>query len=281
MKEVLLSDQKDTILKCFKDSKMVVYLWQDETVTPKRVIYPSRAQKLDVKNESVTFETHDYKNFDLYPGKIYCFNEDLKYFFKLEQVQMQSNTLIVKVPDAIKVLSEQECNSMSDALYQIFTQNQGEKDYTSTKNKDHMVYNGPRENIELGATTVKGSVGFKDRSIEDQKMFEEIVGSQSLSEEDKKFANKRNAPRAKPKDGKIVKIHTATGIGEFDLYDLSTGGMSIITTRVEDFSEQSEISIEGFDDKSFEQPMKAIVRGVRDIKDLLGQYKIGLQFMDE
>jgi c-di-GMP-binding flagellar brake protein YcgR len=145
-----------------------------------------------------------------------------------------------------------------------------------------MVYEGPRDHIDLGILKIKSSVGSKYRSKKDQSLFDEIVASQSLSKEDEVYANQRKTPRAKPKEGKVVRIVIDEGeLLLFTLYDLSTGGMSIVTGDINDFSEQEEISVIGFDEKTFEEPVKAIVRSIRDIDDLVGQYKIGIQFLEE
>lgn len=282
MKEILLIDDKDKVLKCFKDENVILYLWQDDGTAPKRVIYPSKVKRLDVQNNSVQFETHDYKDYDLFPGQIFCYNEDIKYFFKLSQVEMQSNTLIVELPQKINILTEIENAKMSSVLYEFFkSSKENQPRHTSTNNADHMVYVGPRDHIDLGVEKIKSSVGSKNRSISDQSLFDEIVGSQALSAEDLEFADKRDAPRAKPKKGKVAQIVTSSGISPFTLYDLSTGGMSLVVSDISFFKEQEEISIAGFDEKTFDAPLKAIIRNVRDIEDLVGQYKIGLQFLEE
>lgn len=279
MREVSLAEGRDEILKCFQNTDVILYLWQDNGDTSSRVIYPSKVQTLS--DNTVLFGTHDYSDYDLFPGKIFCFNEDLKYFFKLDQIQMQSNTLEVKIPENIKILSEKENLAMSEALYEIFKKAQDSSNYISENTEDHMTYLGPRENIDLGVMKIKGAVGSKNRNENDQAMFDEIIGSAALSEEDKLFADKRDAPRARPTQGKVVFIKTSTDEDSFDLYDLSMGGMSVITSKVASFSEQEEVCVLGFDDKRFEEPLKAIVRSVRDIEDLLGQYKVGLQFLEE
>lgn len=282
MDELLISDDKDRVLKCFKDQNVILYLWQDDGTAPKRVIYPSKVKRLDTENGSVQFETHDYKDYDLFPGKIFCYNEDLKYFFKLEQVEIQSNTLTVELPHKINVLSESQNSKMSTTLYEFFKKSKEVPlRHSSSSNSDHMVYVGPRDHIDLGVEKIKTSVGSKNRSSSDQSLFDEIVGSQALSAEDLEFADKRNAPRAKPKKGKVAHILTDSGVAAFTLYDLSTGGMSLVSSDISAFKEQEEVSIAGFDEKVFDSPLKAIIRNIRDIEDLVGQYKIGLQFLEE
>ncbi len=282
MEELLTSDDKEKVLKCFRDENVILYLWQDDGTAPKRVIYPSKVKRLDVSNENIQFETHDYKDYDLFPGKLFCYNEDLKYFFKLDQIEMQSNTLTVQIPNKINILSESENAKMSEVLYEFFkSSKEKEVRHTSSTNSDHMVYVGPRDHIDLGIEKIKSSVGSKNRSSSDQSLFDEIVGSQALSAEDLEFADKRDAPRAKPKKGKVAQVITNNGITAFTLYDLSTGGMSVVASDLSAFKEQEEVSIAGFDEKTFDAPLKAIVRNIRDIEDLVDHYKIGLQFLEE
>lgn len=283
MQEVLLIDDKDKVLKCFKDENVILYLWQDDGTAPKRVIYPSKVIKLSLDSESVTLQTHDFSDYDLFPGQIYCFNEDLKYFFKLEQIDIQSNTLKVKFPVKVNILSESENTKMANVLYECFKEAQkNELRHMSSTSDEYMIYEGPRDHIDLGVMKVKSSVGSKHRSKNDQSLFDEIVASQSLSKEDEVYAGQRKTPRAKPTEGKVVSILIEGGqLGLFTLYDLSTGGMSIVSGDINDFTEQEEISVIGFDEKDFEEPVKAIVRSIRDIDDLVGQYKIGIQFLEE
>lgn len=283
MQEVLLVNDKEKVLKCFKDENVILYLWQDDGTAPKRVIYPSKVIKLSPDAQTVTLQTHNFSDYDLFPGALYCFNEDLKYFLKLEQIDIQSNTLKVRFPIKINILTETENSKMANILYECFKKAQkNEIRHMSSVNKEHMVYEGPRDHIDLGVLKIKSSVGSKYRSKQDQSLFDEIVASQSLSEEDKKFADQRTTPRAKPKEGKVVRVSASGGeLALFTLYDLSTGGMSIVTGDINDFSEQEEISVIGFNEKTFEGPVKAIVRSIRDIDDLVGQYKVGIQFLEE
>jgi hypothetical protein len=120
------------------------------------------------------------------------------------------------------------------------------------------------------------------QSDRDKAIFEEELSFVSLDEEDKFFADKRDAPRAKPKEGKTVLMRKKTDSSDHEgnrhpLFDLSRGGLGAIADSEDLYSKGDIILVMGFDENILDDPMQAIVRSVREA-DAPGHYKIGMQF---
>lgn len=130
-------------------------------------------------------------------------------------------------------------------------------------------------------TKMKGKI--TPRSESDQAFFEQELSYVTLDEEDKKYEGQRNAPRAKPPEGKMIIIQTKDGSKPQEtlpLYDLSRGGMGFMTFSESAYAKGEVLNVYGFDNKNFDEPMFAIIRSVREADEMGIQYKCGCQFID-
>ena len=119
-------------------------------------------------------------------------------------------------------------------------------------------------------------------SSHDSDLFEQELSFISLDEEDKLYADKRAAPRAKPPEGKMVTIQSqipGKKAGVYTLHDLSQGGMGFIIYDKNEYEREEIINILGFDDKSFEQPMVVQIKAIREADELGVQFKVGCAFI--
>lgn len=119
-------------------------------------------------------------------------------------------------------------------------------------------------------------------SDRDKAIFEEELSFVSLDAEDEFFADKRDAPRAKPKEGKTVLMRResdpedAQGL-RHPLFDLSRGGLGAMIEEENYYEKGQIVFIMGFDKNNLDEPMRAIVRSIRD-GDEPGTFKLGMQF---
>jgi len=123
-----------------------------------------------------------------------------------------------------------------------------------------------------------------EQSDRDKAIFEEELSFVSLDEEDKFYADKRDAPRAKPKEGKTVIMRKKTDADDFEgnihpLFDLSRGGLGAVALSETLYDKGEVVLIMGFDDNVLDQPMEAIVRSIRETDE--NTFKIGMQFYTE
>lgn len=122
-----------------------------------------------------------------------------------------------------------------------------------------------------------------EQSAHDKKIFEDELSFISLDDEDKKFADKRDAPRARPQKGKMVfmRVKGESSTDEsFELFDLSRGGLGVICFEETRFSKEDTIEILAFDKNKLDSPMLAIVRSVRPADETETSFKIGMQFLN-
>jgi c-di-GMP-binding flagellar brake protein YcgR len=94
--------------------------------------------------------------------------------------------------------------------------------------------------------------------------------------------NQRGAPRARPKKGKMVVVKPTAQGDEYTypLFDLSMGGLAFLSTEPNLFVVGEQMEIMGFDEKSFDDPMIAVIRVVKELVEMKGQHKVGVQFIE-
>ncbi|MCT4641791.1 MAG: hypothetical protein N4A33_05785 [Bacteriovoracaceae bacterium] len=278
MKLVTVEQNSERVYKCFENHDITLYLWQGGDISSVRTIYPSKIQHFDPESDMIFFETIDESDYDFFAGDIYCYNEDLTSFFKLDQIDMQANVLSVYVPKVINVLGQEQALKLNKALHEIHLKKKvADNQFSSERTDKFMVYEGKRENLSEGHEKVK-----RIRSDHDTNIFNELIGADSLSKEDELYASKRSAPRAKPTQGKMVIISTEKiSRQSFSLYDLSRGGMSILMADNSLLQKEDLVDVYGFDDRFFDEPMKAIIRSIKEVEESPGTIKVGMQFIED
>ena len=107
--------------------------------------------------------------------------------------------------------------------------------------------------------------------------------SLSFARDSPENEGERNAPRAKPPEGKMIIVQTkdmSKSQETLPLYDLSRGGMGFMTFSESAYAKGEVLNVYGFDNKSFDEPMFAIIRSVREADEMGIQFKCGCQFID-
>jgi len=120
-----------------------------------------------------------------------------------------------------------------------------------------------------------------EQSQRDKNIFETELSFISLDEEDAKFAEKRDAPRARPQKGKMISMRVQGSDQEqetHELFDLSRGGLGVICFNEERYAKSDIIEIFSFDSNILDSPMLSIVRSVREADETRTSFKIGMQF---
>ncbi len=112
-----------------------------------------------------------------------------------------------------------------------------------------------------------------------------------LVERENESANleKREAPRVVAKAKQVVSIRRFSSGGgvrhpilKFELYDVSSGGLSFIIDDPAEFEKGEELEVLRIDKSSFKKDLIGIVRSIREMEEEenKGIFKIGVQFLE-
>lgn len=196
---------------------------------------------------------------------VYCYSEDGQFIFKTNIQDVRNNVFSLEVPTEIKMLEDPDVTFIKGAT----GRDMGEVWKTKRINLD--------EDEGHDVMVVKS---MKERSNRDQDFLNEALGTLTLDEEDKMFADKRETPRARPKKDKFVKVRSETGdeVHYLKLFDLSQGGMGFITLEPQHFPKGTKIFVHGFDEFDLDDPLVGQVMSQRPIDDTEIEYKIGCKF---
>ncbi len=121
------------------------------------------------------------------------------------------------------------------------------------------------------------------RSARDSAIFDEQLASITLAEEDKLFADKREAPRARPKVDKIIGLRHFGKLGEeqsYKLFDLSRGGMGFLSYVDGAFKKGDIVQLTNMDGQELDDPIRGEVMSVRDLMPEQVGWKVGVKFVD-
>lgn len=196
---------------------------------------------------------------------LYCYSEDGQFIFKTGIKDFKKNTFSIHLPDEIHMLEDPDIAVIRGSIgVDLSTAWRVKRLNVDTDSKpDYMV--------------VKS---MKDRTSRDQEFLNNEFNSVSLDEEEKMYADKRESPRARPKQDKWVKL-----MGEVDnqvhlmkLFDLSQGGIGFITFEPHLFPKGSKIRVVGFENFDLDDPLVGQVMSHRQIDESQIEFKIGCKF---
>lgn len=198
---------------------------------------------------------------------LYCYSEDGQLIFKTQIKEVRESNFSVDFPDEIKLLEDPEVTQIRSSVGIDLS------DIWRVKR----LSNNP-DIIEPDIMRVKSMA---ERSTRDQDILNQEFGV-SVDEEDKLFADKRESPRARPKDDKWVKVakFQSNGPGRYRLFDLSRGGMGFIAPNDLDFPKGTDVHIMGFDEFDLDDPLLGKVMSVRPIDESQKEFKIGVKFSE-
>jgi hypothetical protein len=102
-----------------------------------------------------------------------------------------------------------------------------------------------------------------------------------LSEEER-YKHVRETPRGRPEELKMITVsRKALNIKvekTFRLFDLSQGGVGILTAEPQFFEEGMQLYIHSIEDKDFDPPLTGEVMSVRLFDSKNREYKVGIKF---
>lgn len=309
MRTVKKKDSPQDYFRHFQDliaTKKSALVWQLDKNSNKRSIY--RVILLSCRDEENLLKVENLeksRDFELPEDVVYFFVEKSHLIFKSPKLQVEGDTLTGSLPHELKVLSDEESARLYSAFRELDPHRQ-EEDYDyglkGVKSAPEFEFGdspekgyefevgeaAEKENpyMELEARTDKINTklaGKKNQSARDKAIFEEELSFISLDEEDKLYADKRGAPRARPPEGKMVTMQVADGSrdgGAYTLFDLSQGGLSVLSFSESDYKSGELVHIQAFDTRVLDEPMLAEVKSVRSADDQGIQFKIGMQFVD-
>jgi hypothetical protein len=137
----------------------------------------------------------------------------------------------------------------------------------------------------LGSSTDKIETKWRMSSMSnhDSKLFEEELSFVTLDDEDKIFADKRAAPRARPPEEKVVTVQDIENLKPtetYPLHDLSQDGLGFIVLDPDIFTKVSELLVIGFDSSQFETPMVVKIMAIREADEFGVRLKVGCAFTE-
>lgn len=254
----------EKIFKQLIANQCEVVLWQVSPASGERQISNTRISAFHRESQRIYFEAEGEVNL-LTSLPLYCYVEAGPLIFKAT-VQDLSSGVCIGFPEEIKLLEE------PDVVLVRGSSGASISDVWRTKRLD----TSPVE-LEPDFMRVKS---MSERSTRDQELLNNEFGL-SVDEEDKLFADKRESPRARPKDDKWVKVAKFEGDGPqiFKLFDLSRGGMGFVTFDEHEFPKGSTIHIVGFNEFDLDDPLVGKVMSIRPIDGEV-EFKVGVKFSE-
>lgn len=228
--------------------KFSVLLWQMDKDQSRRKVVRAELSAHEEQAKKLRLIGQDTFNFK--DPMVYVYIEAFQSIFKAEALEQDNMNIALNYPLEMKFLEPEFRNLIQNAFQKI----------------DPALVSGTTE------------ITYQSDADIFQAELDEFL---SPDDEDKMFADKRSAPRARPKKTKMVtaSIDGSDDIKIYELFDLSQGGMSFLCLEENFFEKGNNVLIHAFDEKNFESPMVSEVMSVRPADELGVQFKIGLKFV--
>lgn len=247
-------------------------IWQLDENSHKRSLY--RVTLLSCRREENVLKAESlekFREFALPEKDVYFYVESFQLLFKAPKLQVDGLVLTGELPEVLKILDEKEHEQIVSAFKKM-------EPIAQEESLDYSLGNGKKKK----GYSFEAQAGEQERSERDKAIFENELSFVTLDEEDRLYADKRDAPRARPPEGKMVTMQLADGskpAGAYSLFDLSRGGLAILTFSDEDFNPGDIVHIQAFDQEVLDSPMVAEIKSVRSADDQGVQYKVGMMFI--
>ena len=186
---------------------------------------------------------------------VYCYSQDFGVIFKTESFGKSSHGPSLRVPEKICYLETPDVHLIKGATA---------VDLSSA----------PWRTKRLA----KGEKTERDRDIFEAQLL------YTLDEEDKLFADAREAPRARPTTTKIISCQLAgqpQTRGNFVLFDLSRGGLGFKIPEAGVFTKGGYLEITALEGQELDNPLLGEIMSVRDLAPEEIGWKVGVKFVDE
>lgn len=272
----------DELMHQIIESQWDIVLWQKPPRCDERQIFFTH---LEHSGDILEFSPPEKKVFSQLNGDIYFFCQAAQLIFKTSMRQSEEYRVDLELPAECKLLNQKEAyayvemvRSLSESLIQNpanmamsfrYAQTHMRGKMSGTDNVGPQVAKITRLNQGLGPV----SQGDFDLSMKDIPYSER---------EESKYAAKREAPRARPKDDKKVWVRKNQQLQalEFSLFDLSQGGLSFIIDSADMFEKEEVIDITNLDQKQLDPPLVGKVASIRPI-DQTSSFKVGVMFISD
>lgn len=250
------------LFKSIQTNNSDVTVWQ-VTSSGERKISLSRLNSFHLESALLHFELPEDNVIDM-DVPLYVYSEEAQFIFKSDIKEVRNNVFTAQFPSEIKLLEE--------------------PDVTVVKGKTGVdlggIWKTKRTQIEQDRKPDYMVVkSMRDRSTRDQEFLNNEFNP-TIDEEEKMYADKRETPRARPKNDKFVKIKTLMSdeVHTFKLFDLSQGGIAFITMEPQLFPKNDLIQIMGFEEFNLDDPLIARVMSQRALDDTQIDFKVGCKF---
>lgn len=254
----------EKLFKQVQTAKSPVVVWQVFPENGKRVVNDTTITSFDLDLQVLYLSSvNDFLDPSL---PLFFYSEEQNAIFKSSVREVKDDFFSTDFPNEIKLLDMPDFDAIK-----IKT---GVDLVGMWKTRSH--YKAGVNSSHWGMKTMA------ERSPRDQDFLNNEFEHLSLDEEDKLFADKRESPRVRPKTQKLVKV-VKKGESEFnffDLFDLSRGGMSFVTTIPDNYPKGSEIFITGFDAFDLDDPLVGTVMSHRQLDDAEYDVKVGVKFAE-
>lgn len=256
----------EKIFKQLMNNQSPLVVWQVSNVGERQITH-TILNSFHMESGKLFFEIKSKEEI-IQSLPLYCYAESGPLIFKAEIQDLYETNISVNMPAEIQILEDEEAKRIE----------------VSTGNRISDVWRVKRlgEGIssDLGMDVMKVK-SMAQRSSRDQELLNNEFGL-SMDEEDKLFADKRESPRARPKDDKWVKVARlqSSGPETYKLFDLSRGGLGFVAFNDQDFVKGSDVHIVGFNDFDLDDPLVGTVMSMRPIDGTQNEFKIGVKFSE-
>jgi hypothetical protein len=269
------------------DSNSIVTIWQK--LENERQVFQGICKNIDHDNQRMFFECD--KELSLSDSEVFFYSEEHSMIFKISDFNFEENFLDTSFPEELISLSQKENDDYALKNKKIRGTTQHFKDETmSLESKRERIKTEPLSGRASPETNMGGLMvgAFKTEKISSKisanLKTEKISTKQSVKSisEDEAFEHHRSTPRARPKSQKRVTFHIKgkpETSKEYELFDLSMGGMSFVITSRDLLSKNDELEFTYFDDNAVSTLMIGIIRNIRE--EAPDRFKVGVQFISE
>ncbi len=257
MKNVTPQDGYIVFQKFFADlvkQEMPVVLWQ-VSADGSRDIHNCILTSYKYDAGILNFTDRTGAEVHLSEGDIFCYAKREGVIFKTRSLGKTDRELSLHMPGTLCFLEEPEIKVIKSSL-----------------------------GIDLTDGYMRGKITPTQKSERDQALFDDQLAKITTTQEDKIFADKREAPRLRPKEDKIITCQRA---GEPDmsqnflLFDLSRGGLGFKIVEDGLFMRGQFIEITALEGQVLDQALIGEVMSVRDLAPEDVGWKVGIRFVDE
>jgi hypothetical protein len=256
MKNVTAREGSQVFQKFFTDLvkfQAPLVVWQ-LSANGQRIIHSSQIKEIVVDEGFFQVSSIQEIDYQFASGNLlYCYSEKSGAIFKSRALALSGDLAQLKLPDELLFLDESDIIRIKGAV-----------------------------GIDLSDAPWK--VKRLGRSERDEAIFNEQLDSISLSEEEKLFADKREAPRAKPKVDKIVTCQLAQQpqtSQNFKLFDLSRGGLGLLILIEDTFKKGQHVEVTAMEGQDLDEPFIGEVMSVRSLAPEDVGWKVGIKFVYE